>query len=181
MAKEPGGELWGIGTGHGGAPVPSPLGLPNGGAMIARQLVIYPPEIYPIPDAIEFNLEGDVATVIVQAGITIPNVTVQLGAGYIGIIRGFSIYIDDMLATTDVRWTLLLNGQPAPGYGNLRMFPRVAPSVSNGFDAFVRVPDGNLITVVFSNVDGGTYRVGAAISGWMWPKSSGERWIASGY
>lgn len=185
MLSQPGGEIWGIGSGHGGAPVPSPLGMPPGinaatGGMIPRQLMIFPPEIYPIPDAQEFNLEGDIASV--GAGtVQIPVATIQLQSGYVGIIRGFSIYIDDMLATTNVLYSLLINGSAPAGYGLIKMFPRAAPSVSNGFESFVRVPDSALISVKAQNIDGGTYIVGAAISGWIWPKSAGDRWISAGY
>lgn len=181
MASDtPQGNVWGMGSGHGGAPVPTPLGLTEDAGLIPRTLMIFPPEIYPIPDATEFNPLGSRSTIVAETQL-IPGAAVTLPKNFIGIIRGYSIYIDNMLTTTNVIYTLLIDGNPAPGYGSLTMFPRAAPSVSNGFDAFVRIPDGATVTVKFQNMDGGSYIVGASFSGWFWPKAAGDRWIGGGY
>lgn len=179
-SDNPQGNVWGMGSGHGGAPVPVSLGLDSTADLIPRNLMIFPPEIYPIPDAVEFNPLGSTTTIIAETKV-IPGVALQLPQSYIGIIRGYTIYVDNMLLTTNLIYTLLINGNPAPGYGSLTMFPRAAPSVSNGFDAFIRVPDGAALSVKVQNVDGGSYTVGASISGWIWPRAAGERWIGGGY
>lgn len=159
--------------------------------VLPRHVPIYMPEVYPIPDAQEFNPSGSRTTAAAEtqqitllpatgAGEGVPTGVIQLPKNNIGIIRGFSIYITDMLSTTDMAWTLLVNGAPAGGYGTLKMFPRAASFVGNNFDCFIRLPSGAQVSVIFTNTDGGTYVVGASISGWFWPETSGKRWLDTG-
>lgn len=172
---------FGFGAGRGGAAVPSPIYGSRGEQQIARSLEIYLPDVLPIPEAQLFNVQGNVDSPGAETDVLIPNVTVQLPAGSIGVIRGLSIYVNDMLQTTDVQFTLRFDGNPVNGFSRLSMFPRLAPSVSNGFDTLIRVPMGVAITVTYTNVDGGVYKVGASFSGWSWPATSGDRWIGLGY
>ncbi len=85
-----------------------------------------------------------------------------------------------MLTSTVVSWTVQLNGAPATGFNNLSIFPRNSPFVSNSFDAFIRVGQGQKIRVVYTNTDGGSYTVGASVSGWWWPQALGELWMKHG-
>lgn len=151
----------------------------NTGPGIDRALQVYLPEIYPIPGANEFNILAQKATVAVEANTDI-GLVVDVPKNNIGIIRGLNIFISDMLTTTNVTWTLMVNNGPATGYNNISIFPRTSPFVGNSFDAFVRVPQGASIRVVFSNVDGGSYTVGASVSGWSWPQTLGDLWMQKG-
>ncbi len=168
----------GGGTGSGG--VVTPPNLVNAQARMGRELGIYLPEVFPIPDAKEFNPLGSIGTAAVQANVAIPNATVDVPASNLFVIRSFSIYITNMLATTNVTWSLLVNGQPVQGYLGVSIFPRVAPSISNTFDCFIRGRGFATISVIFSNGDGGAYTVGASFSGWFWPEASDGRWKSSG-
>lgn len=161
------------------------------GVALARVVPIFLPEDHPIPDAQEFNPSGTTSTVGVETGTAIvlaPQVGsiagfIMLPAGNIGVIRSLTISITNMLTTTNVTFTLTINGGPVPGYAALRMTPRVAPYVSNEFGEpgmRVRVPVSSKIGVVFSNIDGGTYVVGASVGGWYWPEASGTRWLRIG-
>lgn len=174
-------QPFGFGSARGGVAVPSPIFGAAGQQSIARTLSIYLPEVYPIPDAQQFNPEGDIDSAVAQSDVLIPGTTVRVPNGNIAVIRGLSLYIDNMLTTTDVRFTLRFDGNPVNGFSNLKIFPRVAPSVANGFDSIIRVPNGAVITVTFTQVDGGSYKIGAAFSGWSWPITSGDRWTSLGY
>ncbi len=167
------GPPFGFGSGtKGGVMTPVQSGMtPAAG----RSLDIPLPEIYPIPEAKEFNPSGTIATAAVEVG-TITGATIVIPSGNLGVIRNFTIYISNMVAATNVTYTLLVNGQPQQGYQALSMFPRVSPFVSNGFDCFIRVTGEATITVSFSNIDGGAYTVGAAFGGWYWPQQSDTRW-----
>lgn len=160
-------------------------------AWLPKHVPIYLPEIHPIPSAQEFNPSAFRATAAVETQIFTltpdnrPSADDLAGAitlppGNIGIIRSVTISITDMLTTTDVSFTLFINGGPVGGYGGLKMTPRVSPYVSNSFDTFIRVPDRAKIQVGFSNIDGGTYVVGCAIGGWFWPIASGTQWLQTG-
>lgn len=148
------------------------------GAGLPQEVPVYLPEVFPIPGAVEFNPLASKATAGVESGTDI-GIVLAIPSKSIGILRGVSLYITNMLDTTVVTWSVLQNSAVLPGYANLSIFPRVAPFVSNGFDSFVRLDQGPL-TVVFSNADGGTYTVGAALSGWFWPQALGTTWLKQG-
>lgn len=173
-------------TGQGAASVVVPPNLrgPGGGApaTLSRMLDIPLPDLFPIPDAHEFNIEADVSSVAVENNITITGLTVDIPQGYLAIVRGVSIYISNMLATTNVLYTVLTQGPgTAPaGYQNLRMFPRVAPFVGNTFDSMIRLVGPKTLTMIYSNLDGGTYQIGGAFSGWLWNVASDTRWKNAG-
>ena len=172
---------WGYGNGAGGgAAVRTPLDPPGSGPVITKAIQLYLPEIYPIPEAQNFNLVGSAASVAPETGTVLAGCTLQLPANNVGVIRGLALYIDNMLTTTNVTWSLVVQNGVPQGFGNLSMFPRNATFVGNNFDILVRVPVGANVQVIFSNIDGGSYTVGAAISGWFWPVTSGDRWLAGG-
>lgn len=160
--------------------------------VLKRMVPIFLPEDHPIPDSQEFNVTGSKSTSAVEAGIPIviapqvgPNAGfVELPAGNIGRISSVLFSITDMLTTTDVTFTLRINGAPVPGYAGYKITPRVSPYVSNSFDdpsCRILLRNGDKINVVYTNTDGGTYVVGCAITGWFWPEASGKRWLALGY
>lgn len=175
-------------TGQGTRTVPADLLAPyepfQGAAQgpgVQRSLQVYLPEVFPIPSATEFNVVVSKASAGAEQNIDI-GIVLDLPQNNVGIVRGVSLYINNMLATTNVQWTLRFNGAPVPGYNNLSIFPRAAPSVANSFDSFVRIPQGNpmQVRVTYSNIDGAAYTVGAALSGWFWPIQLGNLWVKQG-
>jgi hypothetical protein len=158
-----------------------PIG--NGGpgdVVMGKALVLPLPEDSPIPDAHEFNVQGSIASAVAQNNILVPNTTVNIPALNMGVLTGVSIYIDNMLLATNVTYTVRYNGAPIPGYTGLTMFPRVAPFVGNTFASKYRFNGEGVLDVIFSNIDGGAYVVGAALSGWFWPCASDVRWKQRG-
>ena len=149
------------------------------GPSIDRALQIYLPTIEPIPGASEFNPQATKATNVVEANVDI-GLTLDVPPNNIGIIRGVQLFILDMLTTTVVTWTLTINGGPVQGYTNLSIFARTAPFVGNSFDSFINIPQGGKVRVIYTNTDGGSYTIGAGISGWFWPQSLGEQWTKKG-
>jgi hypothetical protein len=150
------------------------------GGVMARQLDVPLPEVYPIPDAKEFNILGSIASPGAQANILIAGTTFVIPTSNLAIIRGVSLYIAPMLITTNVTWSLTANGQPLPGYQNLSIFPRPAAQVTNSFDAFLRLRGEVTLGVIFTNTDGAAYTIGASYSGWFWPETSDQRWRERG-
>lgn len=149
------------------------------GPGIDRALQIYLPEIFPIPAASEFNTLVTKQTTAIESNIDI-GLALNIPANNIAIIRGVALFISDMTAATNVTWTLLTNNGPESGYANLFIFPRVAPFVSNAYDSFIRVDNGQTVRAIYSNLDGGTYNIGIQVSGWWWPKTLGDLWMKTG-
>lgn len=136
-----------------------------------------PPEIFPIPDARGFTLFDTADLTGVNSTATPAGLTLQLTDGYSAVIRAVSLDLNDVSATTDVRYAIRVGGAAVIGYDVLRHFPRVAASVSKDFDAFIVVPDGRKVDMIFTNVDGGAHKMGAQLVGWQWPTASGKRWM----
>jgi hypothetical protein len=153
----------------------------SGGPGIDRALQIYLPEIFPIPAATEFNTLLTKATVAAETNTDF-GILIDVPDNNIAIIRGVSLFITNMLTTTQITWTLLTNNGPVGGYSNLFIFPRTAPFVSNAFDSFIRVDNGQIVRAQFTNpaTDGGSYTLGIAVSGWWWPKTLGDLWMRTG-
>lgn len=181
------GPLWGIGGGglNTGASLPLPpdvaaAGVANG-AGVGRDLSLPLPEVFPLPDAQLFNSELQQTTNAPQVLFSLPfTPAVAILAGYYAVVTSFTIYVQNMLSTTNVLFTLLYNGNPVQGYNGLTMFPGASPRIANTFDAPIRLTGAGALTVTIQNVDGGTYLVGASISGWQWPISSDRRWKQAG-
>lgn len=177
------GQPFGYGSGGGGAVMMPPSAGGPGGmpTPAARSLQLPLPEIYPIPDAHEFNPLGSIDSAAINTSpAVVTGCSLSVPQGSNGVIRGVSLYINNMLATTNVDWSLLIDGQVPQGYGGLTIFPRVSPFVTNGFDCLIRFDAPAEISIVFRNLDGGSYKIGASFSGWFWPKAAGDRWMAYG-
>jgi hypothetical protein len=179
----PGGVVDGTpwGYGKGGAVIRPPNVTQSGLPAMGRMLILPLPEDSPIPDAHEFNVEGAVATAAVTANpVAITGCSYTVPAGSLGVVRNVSVYINNMLATTDVRWFVYIDGSPVAGYAPITVFSRVAAFVGTSFDAKIRITGPATVSISFMNVDGGAYSVGAALGGWDWPQASDDRWKAYG-
>lgn len=154
-------------------------GFPDSGLPQGIQLFL--PEERPIPSAIVFETLDSAATAVVQANVfNLPAANFQVPDGFLGRISGISFYVDNLLTTSDIRFTVWQNRQPVQGFSGVRIFPGAAARVANQFDTYIRVPAGQLLEVSFTNNDGGSYIVGAALSGWIWPQSAGKLWLQRG-
>jgi hypothetical protein len=177
----PFGPEYGFGGPRGTLAAPPNLRPMDGDVQMGKMLILPLPEDSPIPDAHEFNVVGSIASAVVNAApILIPGTVVNIPNLNMGVLTGVSIYIDNMLLATNVTYTVRYNGAPIPGYQGLSMFPRVAPFVGNTFSSKYRFNGEGVLDVVFNNLDGGTYLIGAALSGWFWPAASDVRWKQRG-
>lgn len=138
------------------------------------------PWVFPIPSAQDVNVLGSKQTIAIENGVEIPTAAFTLGAGVIGVLRSFTVYITDMTTATDVQFALFINGGPAPGFGQIKMFPRVASSVSNTFDCMLTLGPAAKIQAFYNNNDGGTYNVGVSYNGWVYSEAAGKLWMEKG-
>lgn len=171
-------------SGGGGVVPPTVMQGPNGQPpqSMLSALVLPLPWLTPMPGAQQFNQESDAASAAVQTVVLPAPLSIDVPQGYRCRIASVSTYIDNMLTTTNVTWSVLVNNAPAAvaGFQNLKMFPRAAPFVGNTFDAFLLIQGPATITVQFSNNDGGTYIIGAALSGWVWNVALEAQWKNNG-
>lgn len=174
----------GSGPSPGGAGFPSgggggPSG-PTGPATLPRYIALLPPWEYPIPGHQEFNTLGSHASTGAETDTAITDAEFDVPANMVARITGIIFYVTNLLTTSNLTFTVRINNGPVQGYNNVFIFPRAASSVSNAFDSYVDVPTGAKLTVTFSNLDGGTYGIGAGLSGYYWPEVAGKAWLAYG-
>lgn len=146
----------------------------------SRATQVYLPEIQPIPGAIQFRRSARFNSP--GAGAVEPAaLQLRIPAQMIGVIRVFGYGLLAMTAATDVFWTLLFDGNPVPGYERIDFFPGLVPRVTaTESDILVRFPQGCVISVRFTNVDGAVYDAGANYSGWFYTPEAAARWLGEG-
>lgn len=148
---------------------------------LPRVLDIPLPWLTPMPTSQDIVVMGSLAGQTgVLARTEIPTAAFALQRGIVGVIRSVTFYLTDMLTTTDITFGLWVNNGPAPGYGAVKMFPRVASSISNTFDCLLMLSPGSTIQAFFSIADAGTYNVGCSYTGWCHTEAEQARWMARG-
>lgn len=144
-----------------------------------KQLAIPLPELYPIPSATEFQ-QFDIETVTGVSTLVFSKTTLTLPQQSLGVIRNVNIFAGSAVglsATTNLQFTIRINGAGAPGWTNRTFFPRVASSLEQPFDAFIHLPAGCTVDAIVKDVDGGTYQAGIWFTGWFWPVLDGIAWM----
>lgn len=145
-----------------GQPIPA-------GEKKTRTLSEFSPRFFPPPGSQFFNKTGynDFAA----AGTVSPAaLQFTVPEGFLGVIKTFSAYQNDAVATSDIHWSILLNGIAAPGYDDITMFPRLAGFASVGDDIAIDLREDMKVSISIRKVDAAVQKVGAAVTGWFYPK-----------
>lgn len=141
----------------------------------AADVVVFPPTVQRPPEAGDFNRFGVFTGA--QAANTpavVPGTPFQVPAGNVAVIRSLSLDVNNLLASSNIVWTLRFNQTPVQGWDALSQFPRnVAAAVLTWTpeETYIPVPEGVLIDVLVEVLDGATYTLGASYHGWFY---SGE-------
>jgi hypothetical protein len=167
--------------------LPFPPASPDGSpaATFPGARVIFPPWLYKIPEASQdFNVETHSAVLPAGVGATVSPAALQFTIlpNQIGWIQVFGYYVLAQDATTDITWTLTINGGPVPGWNNwgnppgtLSLFER------NITDLQVRLPPGAQAGILITNnAASGPWTVGGRISGWYHPQVAEHSWYGIG-
>lgn len=164
------------GSGGGGSAVPTAPLAPAGGPVIR-----YPPDVFPIPSAQEFNAFGQANTAAIQANVELVlTPLLVLPVGMVARIANIVLYVANLGAGSVLSFTITINGAPIQGYSNVPIFPGATARLGVGFTTYVDVPANGTVQAFFTNGDGGAYTVGVAISGWQWSQQDGDRWLTQG-
>ncbi len=101
----------------------------------------------------------------------LPGCTLQVPDNNVGVIASITVLLDQIVITSNVVWSILVNGITPPGYNQLRVIPRSgAAAVGVQFvPTRLELPPLAIVTVQAQNIDGGAYNLGAQLYGWYWP------------
>lgn len=123
------------------------------------------------PSGVDFNMDGTQAGITSASGIVTLD-TFQVPPGNVGVVRSFSLLANGLLTTSDIRWALLFDGVPVPGWNSLTINPRSGGSVEVSYtpdETYIRTPEGSLLAWTVQVLDGGTYQVSVSAHGWFYP------------
>lgn len=171
-----------------GPPIPTrriviprhPIPLKSGGSVLQELLppgpnvVLQDPGLYPPPNALPINV--GLETGIVGAGtvVTPAGLAFTVAPNNFGVISWFQLLLDGITITSNVLWTMLINGQPVPGFNPVTILGRNgAASVTKTWGPQLRViiPLGGTLSWTIQDVDGGNYTVGVQYYGWQIPQT----------
>lgn len=171
----------------GGLMMPSPGAVPArvepvpplpGLSPYVRQ--IFPPWTTKIPASQDFFARDYEMIVPAGVGATVTSAAFafRLPQDHVGWLQQFALYVRGSLATTQLRWTVRINGGPVPGWDNKANPPGAANLVLiTDNDLNKRIPNGALVDVLVTNVDGAAITgVGGFIAGWYHPKQDELRY-----
>jgi hypothetical protein len=152
--------------------------LRPGGAAIAGPLqepgtILLPPQLFPPENAISLNLSANQAIVGAGAVFTPSALSTRIPPNCYGVISSIDLVLDAIVLTSDVRWSLLINGVPVAGWNAITILGRDgAASVSKTWEGPLRImiPLGGTVGVRIVDVDGGAYVAGTQLYGWFWPQ-----------
>lgn len=170
-------------------PTPQRPGVTGGGSFASHQnagalsqfTTLFLPEERPIPSAQIFeNALGQANTNIVQANVAIPNAVQVIPTGCVARLSAVNLYVDNLLTTSQISFSVLFEGNALPGLSRIPVFPGAVARAVENIDVYVRILRAGTLSVVFTNGDGGTYIVGASLSGWYWNEASGKLYMQQG-
>lgn len=165
----PGGASGGGWSGGGAGYVPTP-DAPGG---LGGVLVPPFPEQVPPPSGTYFAAQGTVLNVTAASGQTVLG-AYQLPENSVAVIRNLLISAAPWTLTSAVRWAVLLDGVPAPGWAFARLPGAPAAAIAREFSpelVTIRVGAGQLIQVVaqVDPTDLGSYQLEGEARGWTYP------------
>lgn len=164
-------SAWG---GAGGA-----YGAHGGGAVGILTPILAPPWVWKPPQATDFNVFATLTgldTANTTPPAEFPASVFNVPGGNIAVIRSVSILANNLLVSSNLRWTLLVNSTPTTGWTQLTINPRAAGSVEVSWtpeETFIAIPEGSRISWVVQVLDGGTYQLSVSYHGWFYPATFG--------
>lgn len=131
------------------------------------------PFLYPPPNSTPINVGVNQAITGAAARFTPAAAQIRIPPNSYGVISTIDLLLDGILATSNVLWTFLINGNPVPGFNPVTILGRSgAASVSKSWGPQLRllIPLGGTFGVTIQDVDGAPYTAGTSFYGWYFPQ-----------
>jgi hypothetical protein len=158
-----------------GLPEPGHSAAAQEAQQFPRQIVVFPPEYIPPPQATQF--QPYLLAAVVGAGVTTPLWTFVVPKSSVLVIKSLDFYASNTAPTSNIFFSLLVNGAPYPGYGNVPLFAGAAAINSRSFNELtLRFSEGNVLTMNFVNVDGAAYNAASGAQGWYYPRRVADKY-----
>lgn len=141
--------------------------LPATGA--AGQLVLFPPDYFPVEGATDFQLNGNAAGLV--PGPETILATFNVPAGDRAVIRSLVVGVNDYTAVGSIRFRILVAGAAVAGWDNIIIPPQAAAFASFSYgpeETRILVAPGKQIRLVVEVLAGGPFGASAVAHGWHW-------------
>ena len=153
----------------GSAPaIPAIPGSTRPADAIPQSLELPLPEDVPIPGASLFNPLGKATTVAVE--VNKPIVGPDVGGALLVVkqnararLDGVVVWVQGLQPTSDLVVSFFDGGAPIPGFSNLQVFPGLVALFALPISGKYVSGAGPTFTATYTNKDGGSYIIGAAI------------------
>lgn len=145
--------------------------------------VQFPGTWSPPPGSQYFFTEDDRNATVGPATTQLTGVDFQVPVNNVAVVRELTFFVNALLTTSDITFTLLFNRAPVPGHV-IKIFPRAVASVTISFlpeDTLLPAPEGALIGGQVRVVDAVVYQLGMSVRGWFVSKDTARRYGWPGF
>lgn len=132
--------------------------------------LIFPPRIEKLPGSTDFRVQNYQVALAGVVGAVANGPTFRVPQGQVGWLQNNEVYVLAPTGTTLFSMQIRINDGPVPGYDNIQMPPGIANFVRSGDDDMhIRIPNGGLVSIVFTNLNATALTVGGLLQGWYHP------------
>jgi len=146
--------------------------------------VTFPPRLFPPPGSVSFYRQASALVAGPASWVTPAGIVLAIPAAVRGVIRFFNVFINNMLATSDILFALRVNQGAVAGFDAITLFPRAAAFVGESFggagEVVIDLEHGSVVDVGITVRDVGAYTVGASYAGWYYPEKLAETYARTG-
>lgn len=135
-------------------------------------LVTLPAELYPPAGSTGVFLTDSEPSIGANTTVVFPGMAFAPPPGMVAVIDSLSVLVDGIVITTNVQFSLAVNGALVPGFSQIALLPRNGATFAGlVLGPFLRIPVplGGKLAAQALNVDGGAYTLGMQARGWFWP------------
>ncbi len=136
----------------------------------------FPPRGEKIAGSVDFRVSDYTLALPAVVGGTVLGPSFRIPKDQVGWLQNNEIYVLAPTAATHFSMAIRINNGPVPGYDDIQMPPGIAFFVRAGDDEMrIRVPNGALVSILFTNISGTAETVGGLLQGWSHPVSAEAR------
>lgn len=129
-----------------------------------------------IPSAQDFYVETLTQSYAAGTTTSVPNFSLTVGQGQIGVIRTLQITVQNPTPTIALRVGLFASGAPIQGWSAININPlNAAATIQVYNDMVIRLPQNTIVTAQVTNTDAVAWTVSVLMQGWVCPLNDVQR------
>jgi hypothetical protein len=143
---------------------------------LGGRIQIFPWYIYEYPSAQDFTAQAVNFAAAANTTTTATGFTFTCPSQNVAVLRQVTVTVQNILAASDVRWSLTKNGAPVPGWTQVSIAPCAATAIIIPYnDMVVRLAQGDVLGASITETGGNAYTCTISGAGWFVPVSEVAR------